>query len=275
MSINITTYYEAATKKQSDAAAKALQEKEALRKQIDLKNAEISALKSEKKKKENLKKQNEDEGGIDTSKLNEKIAELEAKIAAATRESEAMQKKEQEAVAVAGVSFERHEFLARIVDGVYKCGDAEEVTGMDGCYQSLRIFVAETDPGGRPKKCRLHLAKQHTIEISVEAGGDHFLKAFRPHELAWIPASDGVKSTPKHPRFGTEWEINDSAPKLRAFFDKRADKFILSKTKLSWRTKQDDYYNKDVWKDEEEDFSDVAVSLTRTWKVCSKPKVPN
>ena len=107
-------------------------------------------------------------------------------------------------------------------------------------------------------KCEIQIASNHSKVLPIKRTDKHFWKNFRPEPLGWLPASQEAQEAQQQSPHRHE--------PLRAFFAKKSEKFILSRTAVSWRVtreKQSHSYGESRQETVgyEDDFADIAISL--------------
>jgi hypothetical protein len=167
MKINIKDHFEKAKQQHQEHLAEAARQKKEVGANIALKTAEKLKLEAETKKKESLLLQNEEEG-LDVAKLKDKIRELNTQLAQTHDDVVALQKREQESVAIVNKTFEREDLMASVLQNTYQLNEAVVVDGLDQCIAALAVNITQTDAAGRPKKCEIYVASNHVMAVNIK-----------------------------------------------------------------------------------------------------------
>ena len=263
MKINIKAHFDEEKKKHEELVAKVESEKEKLKSELTLKWQGKDQLEKEKKKKEMLLRQNEEEG-LDGTKLKGKIQELDSQIAQAASDLEALKKEEQSSGGVVQRTFERENLMVYVLAGFYQCEEASVVESADDVFKLLPFKVTELDKAGRPAKCKIQIVSDDSREFTIKPSDKHFWKDFRPKSLKWLPLEKQELEKPS--------QHTNTPERIRAFFDKSKSALLLTKTSVSWSVtrktgrqvysqRHNEYVSETETTEFKDDFSDMAVSL--------------
>ncbi len=266
MKINIKAHFDEEKKKHEELVAKAKSEKQKLLKDIALKEEAKAQLLKEKRKKEGLLRDSEAEG-LDVTKLKDKVRGLELQIAQTDKSVEASKTAEAQATGVEQRSFEREDLMTSVLKEAYRCEEAIVVERFDDVFALLPKKVAELDDAGRPAEIEVVLDADETVEVPIKPSEKHFWRNFRPKALRWLPVE-------REPEEAVQQDNNGgNQPRIRAYYDKSACRFILSDTSLNWSVRREtgrrvrsqwsnEYVDETETKQFEGDFSDLAISLS-------------
>jgi hypothetical protein len=239
MSVNITEFYKSRQARHQQAVKDAEQKRASLQEEAEAIAAKARVQQSEWKKKESLKEENEREG-VPTALLVDKLRNLATDLEALNKAAEA---KRAEAASVAmplpPVDYELMLKAARALAGL-GCMEAVEVTSLDDCVSAVHVCDTlanendgrrghglEYDKFGRPLKCWVRLDKSTELQVEIEPSDKHFLRAFVPGVLAWMPrlGEDAAKPAAQN---GESGKPAESLPPVVAFVFTTTEQLIVS-----------------------------------------------
>lgn len=262
MKINIKAHFDEEKQKHEELLGKAKSDQKSLLEERARKTEAKLKLVGEAEKKKTLVLQNEEEG-LEVSKLKGKIQELDSQIADANREIERLTKAYEKKVAVENRSFEREDLMVSVLKSKYHCEEADVVDSLESAFKELPVAVTELDEAGRPKTCIISITWQNELVLRVKPSEKHFWKEFRPATLQWLPSAAGKRQFEgwQQNQEGFRRSSNHTDKRIRVFLDRSTGKFLLSQ-QLVWREEvrlRDYPYKEDrEFKDE---FTDLAVCL--------------
>lgn len=261
--MNIKEHFDGVKAKHQELIAKTESKKADLKEKVAAKTEEAKQLNKERKKKEDLMRQNQ-EAGLDTGKLQEMIQELDAKLSKVHVELTGFQTKLQGVQDVLELKFDREDLMVSVLKDQYRCEEAVVVDSLEECFKTLLVEVTQLDHAGHPEQCMISIGQERKA-LNIKISGKHFSKDFRPESLTWLPIEKETQQE-WHRGYGGDTKALWRHPKqvdkrVLIFFDSKADKFILSK-KLDWHQ---DVWNRNYDRDEskhfEDDFADIAIPL--------------
>jgi len=261
MKISIKKHFDELKEKHQKLVAAAMSDSANAKKDIASKNQDKSKLETEKQKKEKLLVQNE-EAGLEVSKLKTMIQELGGQISKLVADLELLQKREAEFASVVSRDFGREDHLVSILNNAYRCDDATVVNCIEECFKTLPVTITQLDKAGHPQQCRILIGKTQR-DLTVKHSGKYFSKNFRPQSLAWVPAVN--ESTDEDTQ---ESQANNKEELIGVFYDCKKEKFILLEV-LKWyntvkeqrRGDYGSYREVEVQQEFEDAFTDIAISL--------------
>jgi len=260
MSVIIAEHCAKLEQEQDEMLARLNANRAELQRQITAKLELKKKLEIEKKKKERLLAEAQSEG-MDTAPLATRIAEAETQISQVAGELEKIQTADEKPADFEQRNFARHRLFSETLEEHFNCREAVSVATEDECWPQLPTNVTKWDAAGRPAECTVDFGAHEAKSIPVIGSPQRFRADFIPPALSWLPKNAILLSSKKEQPDQDAWRT------FFAFCDARRN-LILSRTKLSWRTRvtttssQWGRQQQNEYENHADDFSDIALSLS-------------
>ena len=262
MKIRSKKYFDDLKEKHHKLVADAKSNSEKTKREIAAKSDEKSKLETEKQKKQKLLVQNE-EAGLDVSKLKAMIQEVDQQVSKLISELDSLQKREAELASVVSRDFGREDSLVSILNNEYGFDEATVVECVEDCFKTLPVTITQHDEAGHPHQCRISIGSKQK-DLAIKNSKKYFSKQFRPDSLSWIPAVNESKHEGNETQ---EAQSGDSQRLIRVFLDSKIDKFILLEELQWYRTVKEkrpdgfSYREVEFQRRFKDAFTDIAISL--------------
>jgi hypothetical protein len=216
MTINVLEWFQKEATRHAESLAAAQVTAARARTQLPTLEAELAAAKKALEDKRELKTRAEQEG-LDTTKLNGTISELDAQFGFASARCSSCKAEIDAARPQRSKPFERELELARELSERHHIRHAVEIAELRDCYAHLLVKVSKEDPDGRPTEVEVRLGEMPRITVPVVNAQARVSAEFRPASLAWLT----LKSSP----------LTATRSDVDAFLDTQRGVLVLATTR--------------------------------------------
>ena len=216
MTIDVLDYFQGEAKRHAETLAAAHVTAAQSRTKLPSLEAALVAAKRALEDKRELKTRAEQEG-LDTTKLNGGIAELQEQFDAASARCASCKAEIDAARPGGGRLFEPQIKLARSMSDRFYSTAAVEIRELRDCYAHLVTKISKEDATGQPAEVEVRVGEMPAITIPVVNAQARVSSEFRPKSLAWLTLK------PNQP--------NAARSKVNAFLDTRRGVLVLATTR--------------------------------------------
>jgi hypothetical protein len=252
--VKIADYFETVMQQYTDQTNALKGRLRIIEEEIAAQDAQAKTTEKERKKMQDLLADPPAQA-FDTGKANEAIAAWDTQIGECKEKKRALTAEKEFLVSkAAGETPSRYKLLSSLLSKIEQCEEAQEVQALDDCWPHCTVEIQDLDDAGRPKSCRIALGGEEARTLKITGNEKQFVKEFRPPGLKWLPAHRDVRV--KAP---SDWWSRNR--RFSAFLDSDR-KLILCRTKIKLPPSFDYAQRQEQYKNHEEDFSDIACSLS-------------